>query len=548
MTATLPSRGAAPEQVPARGPVAGLRKRAGLVETGLAVVVATPFVLWGIAIVRARHGWLAERLPDDAFYYLEIGQRLAAGEGSTFDGLHRTNGYHPLWQGLVAVLGFAFGGDMLVKATLLLSLSLVAAAAALLIALLSRRFGLRAAMLGVAIALHAGAMGLLVNGMETASVLLAVAVLAIVIDAYQRGRASSTAVGFACALLVLSRIDFVLVVPLVPLLLGFRLDLRKWWRWSAAVALPTVPLLVVNVLTFRMLLTVSGALKLHSMSQLAASQGGYLSSGYRQVVTNATYDYARLVGSAIGTPAGSIAPAWADSTVAMGLGVCVAGLVVLAVQGRLRGAASGLRVVGAVLVLKTMIDLLVLPLWATGWYAGPMIVVGGATLVAAAAGVLLAAGRRSPVAGALAIVLAVLLGLPAGVPHTRTARADPAIWQGAIDEVADWLLVNPQPGQLGAHDAGLLGFRLHPTSVVNLDGLVNDGDNERLLESGATPLEILRRNHVAFLVGRFSVGDDRVPACAREVWRSAAEIGYQDPASPPSYAPMRVLDIRCATS
>lgn len=44
---------------------------------------------------------------DDFFYYLKVAMNLAAGRGSTFDGIHLTNGYHPLWllllTGLVKV-------------------------------------------------------------------------------------------------------------------------------------------------------------------------------------------------------------------------------------------------------------------------------------------------------------------------------------------------------------------------------------------------------------------------------------------------------------
>lgn len=34
---------------------------------------------------------------DDAFYYLEIARNISEGKGATFDELHRTNGFHPLW-------------------------------------------------------------------------------------------------------------------------------------------------------------------------------------------------------------------------------------------------------------------------------------------------------------------------------------------------------------------------------------------------------------------------------------------------------------------
>lgn len=34
---------------------------------------------------------------DDGFYYLKIAEHMARGDGSTFDGINPTNGYHPLW-------------------------------------------------------------------------------------------------------------------------------------------------------------------------------------------------------------------------------------------------------------------------------------------------------------------------------------------------------------------------------------------------------------------------------------------------------------------
>ncbi len=41
---------------------------------------------------------------DDSFYYLEIGRNIAIGKGFTFDGLHITNGFQPLYQFLVAAV------------------------------------------------------------------------------------------------------------------------------------------------------------------------------------------------------------------------------------------------------------------------------------------------------------------------------------------------------------------------------------------------------------------------------------------------------------
>ena len=44
---------------------------------------------------------LLEANIDDAFYYFQVASRMAAGEFSTFDGITRTNGYHPLWLFLI---------------------------------------------------------------------------------------------------------------------------------------------------------------------------------------------------------------------------------------------------------------------------------------------------------------------------------------------------------------------------------------------------------------------------------------------------------------
>lgn len=41
---------------------------------------------------------------DDAFYYFKIAENIVAGQGSTFNGIHETNGYHPLWMGVLVLL------------------------------------------------------------------------------------------------------------------------------------------------------------------------------------------------------------------------------------------------------------------------------------------------------------------------------------------------------------------------------------------------------------------------------------------------------------
>ena len=50
---------------------------------------------------------------DDFFYYLVVAKHILAGQGSTFDGTHLTNGYHPLWMAVFLVLSPVFHGRAL---------------------------------------------------------------------------------------------------------------------------------------------------------------------------------------------------------------------------------------------------------------------------------------------------------------------------------------------------------------------------------------------------------------------------------------------------
>jgi hypothetical protein len=89
-----------------------------------ALLVATAVIVgvWLVLIVFWHDAPFALTF-DDAFYYLTIGRNMATGQGSTFDGLNLTNGYHPLWQ-LIATIPFRIGLDDLDAARLLLIIQL----------------------------------------------------------------------------------------------------------------------------------------------------------------------------------------------------------------------------------------------------------------------------------------------------------------------------------------------------------------------------------------------------------------------------------------
>lgn len=48
------------------------------------------------------------RVPDDASYYLKIAENYNSGKGFSFDGIHQTNGFQPLWQYMIVALTYVF--------------------------------------------------------------------------------------------------------------------------------------------------------------------------------------------------------------------------------------------------------------------------------------------------------------------------------------------------------------------------------------------------------------------------------------------------------
>jgi hypothetical protein len=71
---------------------------------------------------------------DDAYYYFKVAQNISMGLGSTFDGIHLTNGYHPLWL-LICVPIFALArfDVILPLRILLIFLSILSLATAILL-------------------------------------------------------------------------------------------------------------------------------------------------------------------------------------------------------------------------------------------------------------------------------------------------------------------------------------------------------------------------------------------------------------------------------
>lgn len=154
---------------------------------------------------------------DDAFYYFQIARNIATGHGSTFDGIHLTNGYHPLWMLLCVVAAWIAKGKaffVLLQCIAFLSLATSYFAARSLFRLV-RAEGALADVAAAAVALSC--LVLIHGGMEITLTLPLALVLCLfrMRPAFDWNPQNAAGYGGIAALVVLSRLDSFLWVALL---------------------------------------------------------------------------------------------------------------------------------------------------------------------------------------------------------------------------------------------------------------------------------------------------------------------------------------------
>lgn len=170
---------------------------------------------------------------DDAYYYFKVAQNISEGQGSTFDGINPTNGYHPLWT-LVCVPVFALARfDLILPLRILIILlaGLRAATSIFLYRLLRIVIARPIAML-VALywafdyTIHVTAYQ---QGLETGLAAFCLVLLLFLLQRFEQGRKTAPAKGnqiallaVAATLVMFSRLDMVFLAGLYGLWIVFR--------------------------------------------------------------------------------------------------------------------------------------------------------------------------------------------------------------------------------------------------------------------------------------------------------------------------------------
>ncbi len=201
---------------------------------------------------------------DDAYYYFKVAQNISEGQGSTFDGINRTNGYHPLWM-LVCIPIFTLARFDLIlplRILLLVMSGLSVATAILLYRLIGRIFipaiGAIAALFWVfsrdvlAILYQQG----LESGIAAFFIVLLVYKLYAFETSWRREEVSPKQIAILAIIAVLtmfSRLDLVFLAGMVGLWVVFRGHLLRFF-----LPLDIASIIILTILAFMIRVGLTG--------------------------------------------------------------------------------------------------------------------------------------------------------------------------------------------------------------------------------------------------------------------------------------------------
>lgn len=480
---------------------------------------------------------------DDQFFYFQIARNVASGNGFTFDGVHETNGFHPLWLFmLVPVFGLVPGDDAPLRVVIAVEVALLAAAAVVVFRVLRARLGEPPALVAALLLVgQPGSTTVFGVGMESSLLLL------LLVLVWQRWLAKAQeevvrpqqwlGLGTLCAFALLARLEAVLVLPVILVLARRRLLAHL--KGAVALVAPTVlcaaSYLTWNRLAFDTWLPISGMVKAEwarAQWVVPASPTHHLAAALRL-----PWFGEGLIHRVFGIPSLSAHSAMVYLAL---LGVILAG-----VWGLRRHLLLAVTSAGATLLLLSCALIVLVDKWVL--FQVPVGARVPIFLVTSVLGGALI--RRTP--GLARIAAAVLFGACAVQAPLTLWRARDASEHTAhyVIPAAKWLRDNmANSDRLGTSVyGGMLGY-FSGRHVVVLDGVVNDlGFFRRVVRNG--DLEgYLRDEGIAWLAGpgcgprpSFSAALRREGRFSDEIERLGAEFSlaagfYQSPNGCPGYA------------
>lgn len=447
------------------------------------------YALLGVAILpilgeigNSWHG--GNRYVDDAYYYLVIARNLANEGILSFDSLHATNGFHPLWLGLLALSYYLTGTGI---TDFVAQIAIAKAGEACLYVcmvgyLLYRSYRAYATHPLLSWGLIAICFVLAYPyvhyqffiGMENT---LSACLLVLVVDTWWRKK--YRALAYLFPLLLLSRLDtsvFIILPLWLMLLLDRKCSFHRWFATGIPTGLVLAVYLCLNQFYFGHITPISGALK--SSFPALSVHGSYLGDPLCYAMATGKYYFPLL------------APNLLIFTL-VGLGLLIA--CVRLPQAPWKGQIAGI----LVLIVFQIANLLLFQKWSKGvewWYWTPLVILTAFALGVFAGHRFTGQGpwenlpRKILLAGCAVFGLFHLSQLPQNLKK-----------RGNEDPLYDFMKSKTDPNDVFAvTDAGGIAFWT-ARKVINLDGLVNDFHYQAYLGNHALA-QYLKDQQVDYLI------------------------------------------------
>jgi hypothetical protein len=469
------------------------------------LAVGTLVLACSLLIVLQPFEFLVRHLKDDSFYYLKTANNIALGMGSTFDGINRTNGYHPLWMlNLVPIYWLLPHAPLdALRVVVVLIAVYHTFAAILLYYLVSRLYNEIIGMLvGLAWALSPFVLRINLNGMESALYALLLLLLIYNITLFLKDHEGRwkprleqkqplLVVGLLIALCVLTRLDAIILCAAILISCGFALTRSQGFQKTIAligmlfapVCLLLGSYLLYNLISFGHLNTVSGLIKRPAFP-----------IPLQELVLRLLWPIAPIY-TRIGAAA-----AFSLSAVAFTLGIislvlsrslrCFTQLVWRRYDWLWIGATL---LYGYISISQTYIF---------NWYYVPMILL--LTLIFAdALGMCMRFLKLHTANITLAWMAAGIIALYALLAGSEfNARKNDTIYEAF--HASAWIEKNLPKDAIGAAwNAGVIAY-FSGRQIINLDGLINSYEFYDAMKRGAEP-EFVIHQHVAYVFDMYPV-------------------------------------------
>lgn len=494
-------------------------------------------------------------LVDDAFYYLNIARHVMHGRGASFDGIHPTNGFQPLWEVLLLPLGLIGSKALSLRLLCTLGALLYNLITVFLYLFVRRQLNGRIALISALLwAFNARLIFTYsLNGMEFS--LFALSIMLFIhyyqnrFQAPNRAPASSQfCLGVLWGVCTLSRIDGVLIGGLA--VAGTLWGMIRDGGWKRAIqflgcvlggfGVTVAPYFAWNILTFAHLLPVSGTIKQHLAQQhLAAMGAGFLGAGHwAYSLREGVFFYAKYLSRFItgyGYYLLRLFNLSQNAIAALGLALLGAAALGAARHG-LGALRTSLAKVKLLFIFATIhyavFALLLTPFIDYGnWYFGPLYLsfcIGTAVIVDRFT--LRARGWLT-----LATGLILILNLGAFL----FLHDEPKInIMGAADCLVH-LEQSVRGERIGSWNAGYLGFFSERNTVVNLDGLVGDYELAQYHLKGLPIREYLKKNRIQYLCD-YQLKPEDIQTEFYGLRPSEFEILYRSPFYQPPFIDSRI--------